>query len=197
MNELFQLLDNSFQVSWDPETLTKDFPVFTAESYTIIQKSDGSAHWQYFKAHQIFFSRNFHLIYVKECQDIMSYLSGLQTRCRSEADRSKLLETFIHHDLHPTNITLVKVDPGSNVNLHYDRSRKSSINIGLKNSHAGITNVWDGEKVPEGDLIGPDNKKYSYQMRDGEAYILNTDQPHSVSCVPGNTSTRYIVSYSL
>lgn len=197
MNNLFQLLDTNFSVSWDIEKLTQDFPVHVSTGYDGVNADQtGQAHWQYFADAKIYFSRNFYRNYRQESHEIFDYIVDLQSKYKKLEPKSKLLGLFLEHELHPSFITIVKVDPESQVVTHIDYSRVASINIGVKNSHAGITHVWDGEVLPRV-FINEQNVKYSYQMNDGHAYLLNTKQPHSVTPAVGVSLTRFIVSYSI
>lgn len=197
MNDVFQLIGSNLSISWDPERLTKDFSTVVDEKNEVLCLPNGQPHWQYFNS-GISFSRNFNLAFPKQCQEIIHILATLQNSFRINNHNPPMIDAFLKHNLNASKVLLVKVACGENVDLHYDRTRPFSINIGLKNSDTCLTHVYSGEKVAV-KLINENNVKHTLRMRDGDAYIIATSQPHSVeSLISSNESKdRYIISYCL
>lgn len=197
MNDVFELIGSNLIISWDPEELTKDFSVIVDEKDRVISLPNGKPHWQYFNS-GIHFSRNFNIAFPKQCQEIIDILTVLQNNLRTSTPSSLITDVFLKHKLDINKVLVIKVACGKNVDLHYDRTRPFSINIGLKNSDTCLTHVYSGEKVGNG-LINENNVKHTLKMRDGDAYLITTSQPHSVeSLVSCNESKdRYIISYCL
>lgn len=197
MNDVFQLIEKGMSFSWDPEEITKDFRVCVDDNNNIVQLESGEAHWQYFNS-GIYFSRNFHNAFKNQCQEVADKLTELQNKLRQADSQSILVKLFLNHTIKLTNILVVKVSAGTNVDLHYDKTRSYSLNIGLKNSNTCLTHVYSGERV-DYTLINEKNIKHTYQMNDGDAYIIATCQPHYVeSLIYHNESKdRYIISYCI
>jgi hypothetical protein len=197
MDEVFQLISKGMTVSWDPEELTKDFKVIVDDQNEIISLPNGEAHWQYFNS-GIYFSRNFDKAFKTQCQEVIDSLLALQDQYRKKDNNSYLVNLFLNSKIHVERLLLIKVASGQNVDLHYDKTRSFSINIGLKNSNTCLTHVYSGELV-ENTFINEKNVKHTYQMNDGDAYIIATCQPHSVESLTyrNESKDRYILSYSL
>lgn len=197
MDKVFELISQAFRVSWNPEEITKDFKVMVDEQNDIISLPNGQAHWQYFNS-GIYFSRNFSEGFPAQCQEVVNSLIEIQDQYRKQDNNSYLVDIFLKHKIHAERLLLIKVDSGQSVDLHYDRTRSFSINIGLKNSNTCLTHVYSGQRV-EDTFINEKNVKHTYQMNDGDAYIIATCQPHSVESLTyrNESKDRYILSYCL
>jgi hypothetical protein len=197
MDKVFQLIGSNMAVSWDPEELAKDFKVIIDDNNNIVSLPSGEAHWQYFNS-GIYFSRNFDIEFPKQCHEVISSLIEIQDQYRKKDNNSDLVNLFLKHKIRIDRLVLIKVVSGQHVDLHYDRNRSFSINIGLKNSSTCLTHVYSGERV-EDTFIDEKNVKHTYQMNDGDAYIIATCQPHSVESLTyrNESKDRYILSYSL
>lgn len=197
MVDVFQLIGTDISMSWDPRELTKDFRVIVDDSNKVISLPNGEAHWQYFNS-GISFSRNINLAFPKVCQEVIDTLHVMQDKFRSIDNKSAMVNLFVNHRLDLNKVLLIKVDSGQSVDLHYDRTRSYSINIGLKNSNTCLTHIYSGPKA-EHKLINENNVKHTIRMNDGDAYILATSQPHCVESLslPNENKDRYLISYCL
>jgi hypothetical protein len=197
MNDVFQLINSDIKFSWDPEEITKNFKVIIDNQSNIVSLPGREAHWQYFDS-GIYFSRNFNIEFSNYCQEVVDVLIKIQDNLRRIDNNSAMVNLFLNHIVRVNNVLLVKVSSGKNVDLHYDRTRSYSINIGLKNSNTCLTHVYSGARVAN-TFINEENIKHTYQMNDGDAYIIATCQPHSVESLTHQTESkdRYIVSYCL
>jgi hypothetical protein len=198
MNNVFQLINRGIKFSWNPEEITKDFKVVVDDQSKIASLPGRKAHWQYFDS-GIYFSRNFNIEFPNHCQEVVDSLIEMQDKLFRRIDNnSTMVNLFLNHVVRINNVLLVKVVAGKSVDLHYDRTRSCSINIGLKNSNTCLTHVYSGARVAD-TLIDEKNIKHTYQMYDGDAYIIGTCQPHSVESLTHHTETndRYIISYCL
>lgn len=197
MDDVFQLINSGIKFSWAPEEITKDFKVIVDNQSNIVSLPGREAHWQYFDS-GIYFSRNFNIEFPNHCQEVVDTLIKMQDNLRRIDNNSALVNLFLNHIVRVNNVLLVKVPAGKNVDLHYDRTRSYSINIGLKNSNTCLTHVYSGARV-DNTFINEENIKHTYQMNDGDAYIIATCQPHSVESLTHHTESkdRYIISYCL
>jgi hypothetical protein len=202
MHELFQLINSTFDVSWDIEFLTKDLPIIKTGKDPVIL-SDGTAHWQYYEDTKIYFARNFHIVYKDETIELMKKLWAIKENLKTLNHKSSMVQEFIDHKLSLDRLTIIKVDSNQAVELHFDSTRMFAINIGLKNSNTCITNIYNGpiQFAPESKYklkMTDDNVKYTYRMSDGDVYLVNTKRPHEVvPLYPKSSKSRYIASYSL
>jgi hypothetical protein len=101
---------------------------------------------------------------------------------------SKLLKIF------PKNITPLQnrihiIKTEGNITPHIDESsRMACINIGLKNSSAAITKISNDNR-----LENFQKNNTEYNLKDGHAYLMNTNQLHSVNAISLNP--RYLITY--
>jgi len=197
MDKVFELISQGFTIPWNPEEITKDFKVVVDDKNDIISLPNGQAHWQYFNS-GIYFSRNFNEGFPAQCLEVVNSLIEIQDQYRKKDNNSYLVDVFLKHKIRADRLLLIKVDSGQSVDLHYDRTRSFSINIGLKNSNTCLTHVYSGQRV-EDTFINEKNVKHTYQMNDGDAYIIATCQPHSVESLTyrNESKDRYILSYCL
>jgi hypothetical protein len=196
MNDIFQLLASGITFAWDPEELTKNFPVVSDTKGNIISASN-EAHWQYFIT-GIYFSRNFSKEFPDICGQVIDTLEKIQNKFRISNESSYLIDIFLEHTFSINNVLLIKVASGKSVDLHFDSTRYFAVNIGLKNSDTCLTHLYSGNRV-EGTMIDEKNVKHTIQMNDGDVYLIATHQPH---CVESLTSVsenrdRYLISYCL
>jgi len=206
-NGVFELLSKEIKLSWDPEELTKDFKAISDKNDNVVSLPNGEPHWQYFD-NGIYFSRNFNLAFPAQCKEIINTLAVLQfsnrrrllyrNNARSLIDNSYMMQLFAKHTLSIDKVLLVKVASGQNVELHFDSTRDYAINIGLKNSSTCLTHVYSGDKI-EHSLINEKNVRHTFQMNDGDAYLIATCQPHAVESLISNNDNkdRYLISYCL
>ena len=131
MHDVFQLITSGMKFSWDPEEITKAFKVIIDEQGNVISLSSQEAHWQYFDS-GIYFSRNFNIKFSHYCREVANELTQIQNTLRQLDNNSKLVDIFLNHNIIADNVLLIKVLAGTNVDLHFDRTRSHSINIGLK-----------------------------------------------------------------
>lgn len=197
MTDLFELLSQGIKMSWDPEDLTKNFRVVSDKNDKVIRLLNGEPHWQYFDS-GIYFSRNLNHGFPSLCKEILKTLTVLQNNVKASASNSYMLQVFANHKLSMDKIVLIKVKSGQSVNLHFDSTRDYAINIGLKNSNTCLTDIYSGDKVDPG-LINEKNIKHTFQMNDGDAYIIATRQPHAVRSLTSTNDNkdRYLISYCL
>lgn len=203
MHDLFQLVHSTFDVSWDIEFLTKDFPIITTGKDPLIL-ADGTAHWQYYGDTKVYFARNFHILYKDESIELMKNLWAIKENLKTLTHKSSMVNQFIHHKLSLDRLTIIRVDANHAVRLHFDSTRDFAINIGLKNSNTCVTNIYTGpiqfdpESNSQSIKITSDNVKHIYRMSDGDVYFVDTKQPHEViPLYPESNKSRYIASYSL
>ena len=197
MHDVFQLITSGMKFSWDPEDLTKNFTVISANPGNVVTLPGREAHWQYFDS-GIYFSRNFNIEFQHYCREVANKLTQIQNTLRRLDNNSKLVDIFLKHNITENKVLLIKVLAGTNVDLHFDRTRSHSINIGLKNSNTCLTHVYSGALVTN-TFIDEKNIKHTYQMNDGDAYIIATCQPHCVESLINRNENkdRYIISYCL
>lgn len=197
MTDVFDKIADGFNISWDPELLMSGCEVVT-EEFGIVRKQNNELHWQYYPNSQVYFSRNFHHIYVSELNEVADKLIKLQDNLKNVSNKSWMLDDFIHHDVSIKNMGLIKVASGINVNLHRDLARYYGLNIGIKNSNTCTTHIYSGPVV-EKTLINENNIKHSYTMNDGDVFLVATRNPHSVeSNINLNEKRdRYIITYTV
>ncbi len=118
-------------------------------------------------------SRGLYIYHKETCEEIVEELDKLQC---SLIPSTPLLQAFLSHRLDPQNVRLLRIS--SSVFTHVDRTRKLSLNIGFINSRSAVTHF--GEE--------------SYRMRDGDVYLLDVQQPHSVQ---HEGTPRYLITYTL
>jgi hypothetical protein len=203
MHDLFQLVHSTFNVSWDIEFLTKDFPIITTGKDPLIL-ADGTAHWQYYEHSSVYFARNFHILYKDESIELMKNLLAVRENLKTLTHKSFMVKRFIYHKPSLDRLTIIRIDSNKVVAPHHDSTRNFAINIGLKNSNTCVTNIYTGpiQLDPESNFqsvkITSDNVKHTYRMSDGDVYFVNTSQPHEViPLYPESNKSRYIASYSL
>lgn len=73
-----KLFDN-FEVSWDPELLTKNFSKTSSHQHAYRDPS-GSAHWQVYEKTNVSFGRNFYKNHVTECREVADKLKEIQAQ---------------------------------------------------------------------------------------------------------------------
>lgn len=197
MNDNFQLLETGIEFTWDPKELTKNFKSITSSNNTVISPPTGEACWQYYET-GISFSRNFAKKFPEVCKEIVEVLSQLQKKCLKLENKSYLINLFLEHKLTPDKVVLIKIVSGTSVSLHFDTTRSHAVNIGLKNSNTCLTHIYSGERV-KNTLIDEKNIKYTFQMNDGDVYLLATCQPHYVESLTSinKNEDRYLISYCL
>jgi hypothetical protein len=197
MTDVFELLGQGIKMSWDPEELTKNFKVINDKSNKVVRLPNGEPHWQYFDS-GIYFSRNLNHGFPLQCKEIIKTLTVLQNIAKSAAEKSYMMQLFTNQTLSIDKIVLIKVKSGQSVSLHFDSTRDYAINIGLKNSNTCLTDVYSGTMVDNG-LINEKNVKHTFQMNDGDAYMIATCQPHAVRSLTSATDNidRYLISYCL
>jgi hypothetical protein len=202
MHELFQLINSTFNVSWDIEFLTNDLPIIKTGNNPVIL-SNGTAHWQYYNDTKVYFARNFHIVYKDETIELLKKLWMIRENLKTLTHKSSMVQQFIDHKPSLDRLTIIRVDSNHAVELHFDSTRNFAINIGLKNSNTCVTNIYTGpiQIDPEHTstvIITDDNVKHTYRMSDGDVYFVNTKQPHEVvPLYPESNKSRYIASYSL
>ena len=194
MINLFQLIEKDFRLSWDPEELTKNFSVISNKKTNI--KDITEPFWEDFEEAEIYFARNLHLFYKKELIEAAVKIHIVRKKLELVNPLSDMATDFLANNLNLANFTLIKVKANTSVKLHFDSTRKFALNVGLKNSDSCRTVIYDGNKVPK-TIINENNKKYSFTMKDGEVYLVNTTQPHEVQSLFNSDKDRFLLSYSL
>lgn len=185
-------LSSNFFLTWDPEIITKNFNCISDPNDNVYSLPDGSPHWQIFFKQNAMFSRNFHINFKSECEEVIEKLEILRSSISSKKDTS--LGCFLRGKLSSENISIIKTIPGKNINLHKDRMRTFCINIGLKNSNKWKTFI---SKSSELDNFY-NNETISFKIEDGDVYYLLIKNPHYVECLDPNNllESRYILSYT-
>lgn len=149
--------------------------------------------WQQYKSN-ICFARNFYQAFPDKCAIVVDKLIAIQENLRNTNNPSKILGAFLDSDIRPKGVNLMKIPCGVVVAPHTDLNRTLCVNIGLKNSNTAITHVSEyGEK----DFWS--NPTDTYQMEDGDVYILNVKKTHAVKSTVSKDSNldRYILTYTL
>ena len=193
-----QIGSQSFKVSWDVEELCKCFdgdlvdPLATPErGHLAFSDPSGKPHWQPYPTN-IYFARNFSKKFPDECNEVVGKIKMLQRRL--EKGKHELIDRFLEHRVDYRRVNLIKNYASNEVSPHIDKLRVLTLNIGLKNSNSGITHVCNGTN-PDDFIKGP---LESFQMQDGDAYLLNVSNFHSVKPVsPTATSFRYLITYTV
>lgn len=191
----FQKIFTNFHVSWDITLLEKSFSSeITTPNGEISSKHDKSPHWQFFKS-GVRFSRHFHDNFLNETDELMKKIKDLQEFCKTLENKTSEINEFINSRLSKTKITLVKVAKGCNVAPHTDALRELSLNIGLKNSNAGVTYISPELYNTHNYSQFYNKQNLNFVMEDGDAYLLRVKYPHAVESV--KDIDRYIISYSI
>ena len=203
----FIKLASDFKVDWDIDDITSKIsndiqtPDNIRNSYTdssgmVHDKpyfdSSGVAHWQYYIA-GISFSRNFFKNFPRECLNVVIKLKKLQRMYADIPTDNKLILTFINHNIIPQKVNIIRTMGGTNVSVHCDTTRNSCINIGLKNSNTFRTRISESQDV---------NNFYNsptetYTMNDGDAYLIDIKNAHSVESLTSIVEPRYLITYNL
>lgn len=160
----------------------------------VLQDDSGIAFWQQYKS-GICFARNFYISFPEECDIIAHTLANIKNElCSDNTKPSDILSLFLNSTIIPKKVNLMKIPSGVIVEPHTDVNRSVCINIGLKNSNSAITYVSEHQ---EKDFWN--NPTDTYQMEDGDVYLLNVKKTHAVKYVATNASNldRYIITYTL
>lgn len=154
----------------------------------------GTPFWQQYKS-GICFARNFYKFFPDECDIVVDTLKSIKNELHSNTtNTSDILSLFLNSTFIPIRVNLMKIPSGVIVEPHTDVNRSVCINIGLKNSNSAITYVSEHQ---EKDFWN--NPTDTYQMEDGDVYLLNVKKTHAVKYVATNASNldRYIITYTL
>jgi hypothetical protein len=159
----------------------------------ILKDDSGIPFWQRYKSN-ICFARNFYQAFPNECDIVVDTLNNIKENLRNTSNPSEFLSLFLNSPIIPKGVNLMKIPCGLVVAPHTDLNRNMCINIGLKNSNTAITHVSDYEEKNFWN-----NPTDTYQMEDGDVYILNVKKTHAVkSIVPKDSDLdRYIITYTL
>lgn len=197
MNNLFEKISSNFIISWNIESVLGKFiedksdPYYSRRGYhSPYSCLSGKPHWQQFPTN-ISFARNFYKNFTEECVEVANKLEKLKTELTGQ---TFLINEFVNHTINPARVNLIRIMPGFDVDVHFDRTRSLCINIGLKNSDSCITYISDIENETQFW-----ENSISYTMNDKDAYILNTKKLHSVKSTVFADSNiiRYIITYNM
>ena len=159
----------------------------------------GVLHWQYFTltGPNVLFARNVYRNLKSESESIVHSLQNLQKYIDADSTirENPMISEFLNHQINPDRISLMKQTAGSDIAPHFDRNRRLTLNIGLRNANAGKTYVSDSSD--ESNFATSDLQ--SYTMNDGDVYLLKTANVHSVKSLVTAESKldRYIISYTI
>ena len=158
-----------------------------------LKDTTGIPFWQQYKSN-ICFARNFYKAFPSDCEKISYILEDIKKELGDVTDPSDMLSLFLNSTIVPNNVNLMKIPCGVTIEPHTDLNRKICVNIGLKNSNSAITYVSDYE---EKDFWN--NPSQTYQMEDGDMYLLNVKKTHAVKSIVSRDSNldRYIITYTL
>jgi hypothetical protein len=158
-----------------------------------LKDTTGIPFWQQYKSN-ICFARNFYKAFPSDCEKIAYILEDIKKELGDVTDPSDMLSLFLNSTIVPNNVNLMKIPCGVTIEPHTDLNRKICVNIGLKNSNSAITYVSDYE---EKDFWN--NPAQTYQMEDGDMYLLNVKKTHAVKSIVSRDSNldRYIITYTL
>jgi hypothetical protein len=159
----------------------------------ILKDNTGIPFWQKYQSN-ISFARNFYKAFPSDCEKIAHVLENIKIELCDVTNPSDMLSLFLNSTIVPNNVNLMRIPCGVTIEPHTDLNRKICVNIGLKNSNSAITYVSDYE---EKDFWN--NPAQTYQMEDGDMYLLNVKKTHAVkSIVPRDSNLdRYIITYTL
>lgn len=191
MQELIYKVFDNFEVSWDPELLTKNYTEISNNS-SVYYDPSGKAHWQNFNSTCVSFGRNFFKNHIDECMEVVEKLNLIKNSLKSSDNQ--LIELFRTHTINPGGISIIKTFPGKDIKLHKDVTRKYCLNIGLKNS-----NKWESFISTTESLDDFNNNEYvSYILEDGHGYLLNINNPHYAVCLDHTNmdEVRYVLTYT-
>lgn len=197
-NNLFQLIDTEFELSFDPEKLTtlEDLPIVNINQ----MMPPGTAYWiRYYDSFDLL--NGFNIIHPAQADEIYLKIQNLKVKLNNSLTvYSPLVKELLTRKVLIHNIFILRLNSNKRAVLHVDVTRNISLNIGLKNSNSHRVIIYDGEIVSK-DLINENNKKFSFIMNDGEAYVIRPTQPHAIEPLDTNSknsnTNRYIISCSL
>jgi len=195
MHELFIKISSNFTATIDIEKIESVLhPIYTSGP-NVVCDSSGKPHWQVFESN-IAFSRNFYKNFKDDCLGVAYALHDLKDELQTTDHTSKLIDTFLNHDIQPERVGLIMTYPAKIVNPHVDRTRDICINIGLANSNTATTYVSHGI-VSEKEFWKTDIDNFT--MDDGSVYIMDVKNTHAVkSNLHGNDlRIRYIITYNM
>lgn len=144
--------------------------------------------WQYYSyPKNIMFLRNWTDLHSQLI--VILELKKLQDTIRADSNRNELIDAFLNIKFTPTAVGPIKIV--GEVDSHTDITRKYAITIGLKNSSAYRTYVSTAATSAD---FTP-NDALSYIVGDGEVYITEVDNVHSVVPISSPVD-RFTLSYS-
>lgn len=195
MSNFCKKLSSNFSLTWDPEDMTKNFPVFSSNDDKPYSLPNGTPHWQLFSKTNILFARNFYFNFKTECKEIVEKLEILKIELSKKNNNDIIIQNFLSSRLIPNNISIIKTIPGKNIELHKDITRKFCINIGLKNSNKWTTFISNNNNIDE----FYNSSKTIFTMEDGDVYYLYINNPHYADCLNKYDvqSTRYILTCTI
>lgn len=166
----------------------------TIESFNIngeiLKDPTGIPFWQKYPAN-VSFARNFYINFQDECQKVADELSKIKPEILEALNEVDILNPDIKFI--PHKVGLMRLYTGTSILPHTDINRSICINIGLKNSNSAITYVSDYQVENFWN-----NPLETYQMEDGDVYLLNVKNTHAVKpAYENNNVDRYIITYTL
>lgn len=200
MNNVCHFLFDGFGVSWDPEILTKDFPVVEVSGAPFVDPT-GQAHWQQFDT-DVLFARNFTENFLPQCIEVADNIRRIQNELTVDEHSPDILKEFKKHKVKAGRVNLIKTLPGKDIKLHSDATRSICLNIGLKNSSKWETYIFNDQikNLREVDVSNLDKyNTHRLTLNDGEGYLLKIENPHTAICLnkQDTYTSRYIITYSL
>jgi hypothetical protein len=198
---LFKKIADSVPALFDIEELEKTFieDQFNPIEEPIIHPS-GKPHWQYYIKTQLYVARNMSNTFPSEMNKICEQLKCIQNQCKADdfLNKNSLVKEFCSSPITAENISFIKIPPknknatGHTIQPHCDIGRKLALNIGLKNSNSCTTHIIDSTTATD----FSNHEQYSYNMNDGEAWLLKVSNAHAVTS-HSDTVSRYILTYTV
>ena len=193
-NDLLCHIGQNFKVDWDIEGVLKkldryviDEPLNGSKDHQPLKNIDYPCFQKYPSGVAV--THNFPKFFADECVNLCDKLTKLQHDIKDQIINSALFNHFITVRFEPRFVRLIEC--GNTITSHTDL-REYALNIGLKNTNNGITNVSESRDKKN----VKDVPSYKFQMNDGDVVMLNTHHAHWVDLVDISIK-RYIISYNL
>jgi hypothetical protein len=193
-NDLLCHIGQNFKVDWDVEGVLKkldryvvDEPTNDLKEHHPLRNIDYPCFQKYPSGVAV--THNFSKFFLEECINLCDNLTELQRNIKDQPINSTMFKQFITVSFHPRFVRLIECN---NPIIPHTDLREYALNIGLKNTSNGITNV--SESKDKKNVKGVPS--YEFQMNDGDVVMLNTHHAHWVNLIDTNVK-RYIISYNL
>lgn len=201
---MFQHISNNIYFDWNFDDIAHQLEDDVYHGNNIppdMHDASTSAYFQTFYS-KVSTSTNFGTFFPRQAEDIIEKLTTLQDSVREQLkhgilEKTELVQLFLDKELRPKDVLFLRLDASEGASVHVDQRRSKALNIGFQNSNTCTTYVRPGRSL-EG-FFDDYSKLKAFTMNDGDAYLLDVGQAHSVvSNVPELKGLkRYIISHNL